>query len=307
MMVPDFWLQVLFLAILSDIIFGEPPAFMHPVVWMGNLINFFVGQAPKHRRKPYGLFMAAFCAGTALLAGMAILSFEEGLIKLIIAAFFLKSTFSIRMLTVSALRIRKDLEGGNIKKVRNDLKTFVGRDTSKLNASQSASAVIESLAESFVDGILAPLFYFLLFGLSGALVYRMINTLDSMVGYKNETFKELGYASARLDDIANWVPARLSLLFIFMASIFFGKPLGVVRTCIRDHGKTASLNSGWSMAAVAGALGVRLEKVGYHVLGDKYRNPEPFHIKKAVNIVSISSFLVIAGIFLIGKVPLIGF
>jgi adenosylcobinamide-phosphate synthase len=249
--------------------------------------------------------MAAFSTGTALLVGMAILSFEEGLIKLIIAAFFLKSTFSIRMLTVSALRIRKDLEGGNIKKVRSDLKTFVGRDTSKLNESQSASSVIESLAESFVDGILAPLFYFLLFGLPGALVYRMINTLDSMVGYRKEPFKELGYASARLDDISNWVPARLSLLLILMASIFFGKPLGAVRTCIRDHDKTASPNSGWSMAAVAGALGVRLEKVGYHVLGEMYDDPQPFHISRAAGIVGFSSFLVIAGIFLIGKVALV--
>ncbi len=307
MIVLDFWLQVLFLALLLDIIFGEPPAFMHPVVWMGNLINFFVSLAPKRHRKPYGLFMAAFCAGTALLAGMAIASLGNGLPGLIIAAFFLKSTFSIRMLIVSALGIRKDLEGGNIEKVRSDLKTFVGRDTSKLNASQSASAVIESLAESFVDGILAPLFYFLLFGLPGALVYRMINTLDSMVGYKNEPFKELGYASARLDDIANWVPARLSLLFIFMASIFFGKLLGAVRTCIRDHGKTASPNSGWSMSAVSGALGVRLEKVEYHVLGAQYDEPQPVHICKAVGIVGLSSLLVVAGIFLIGKVAIIGY
>jgi len=304
MIVLDFWLQVLFLAILLDIMIGEPPVFMHPVVWMGNLINFFVSLAPKRHRKAYGLFMAAFCAGTALLAAMAIFSFGEGLIQLIIAAFFLKSTFSIRMLTVSALGIRKDLEGGNIEKVRSDLKTFVGRNTSKLNASQSASAVIESLSESFVDGIIAPLFYFLLFGIPGALVYRMINTLDSMVGYKKEPFKELGYASARLDDIANWVPARLSLLFIFMASIFLGKPLEAVRTCIRDHGKTASPNSGWSMAAVAGALGVRLEKVGYHVLGEKYGEPQGFHISRAAGIVGLSSFLVIAGIFLIGKVAI---
>jgi len=305
MIVLDFWLQVLFLAILLDIIFGEPPAFMHPVVWMGNLINFFIHLAPKRHRKLYGVFMAAFCAGTALLAAMAILPFHEDLIKLIIAAFFLKSTFSIRMLTVSALCIRKDLEGGNIEKVRSDLKTFVGRDTSKLNASQSASAVIESLAESFVDGILAPFFYFLLFGLPGALVYRMINTLDSMVGYEKEPFKDLGYASARLDDIANWAPARLSLLFIFIASVFFGKPLGAVRTCIRDHSKTASPNSGWSMAAVAGTLGVRLEKAGYYVLGEKYGEPQPFHISRAADIVGISSFLVIAGIFLIGKVGII--
>jgi adenosylcobinamide-phosphate synthase len=303
----DFWIQVLLLAIFLDLLFGEPPAFMHSVVWMGNLINFFVGKAPRQHRKLYGLFMTAFCAGAAFLAGIAISSLGNGLPGLIIAAFFMKSTFSIRLLIVSALRIRKDLEVGNIEKVRSDLKTFVGRDTSTLNTSQSASAVIESLAESFVDGILAPLFYFLLFGLPGALVYRMINTLDSMVGYKKEPFKELGYASARLDDIANWVPARLSLLFIFIASIFFGKPIGAVRTCIRDHGKTASPNSGWSMAAVSGAVGVRLEKVGYHVLGAEYAQPQPFHINRTVSIIGISSLLVVAGIFLMVKAPLIRF
>lgn len=302
---PDFWIQVLLLAILLDLLIGEPPVFLHPVVWMGNLINFFIGFAPLRHRKLYGFFMAAFCAGTALLTGIMIVSLGNGLPGMIIAAFFLKSTFSIRMLLASAIGIKKGLEQGMIEKVRCDLKTFVGRDTSTLNVSQSASAVIESLGESFVDGILAPLFYFLLFGLPGALVYRMINTLDSMVGYRKEPFKELGYASARLDDIANWVPARISLLFIFIASVFFGKPLEAVRTCISDHGKTASPNSGWSMSAVSGALGVKLEKAGYHVLGARYDEPQAVHIIKAVFIVGLSSIFVIAGIFLIGKVALV--
>lgn len=305
MIILDFWLQVLLLALLLDLLIGEPPVFLHPVVWMGNLINFFVARAPKRRRKLYGFFMTAFCTGTVLIAGFLIASWGEDRISLVIAAFFLKSTFSIRMLIVSALGIKKDLEGSMIEKVRNDLKTFVGRDTGSLNERQASSAVIESLAESFVDGILSPLFYFLLFGLPGALAYRMINTLDSMVGYKKEPFIELGYATAKLDDIVNWIPARLSLIFIFMASVFFGKPLGAVRTCIRDHGKTASPNSGWSMAAVSGALGLRLEKVGYHVLGAQYDEPRPVHIKRAVNIVVFSSLLVIAGIFLIGKVALV--
>jgi adenosylcobinamide-phosphate synthase len=133
----------------------------------------------------------------------------------------------------------------------------------------------------------------------------MINTLDSMVGYKKEPYIELGYASAKLDDFANFVPARLSSVFIFIASIFLGKPFDAIRTCIQDHGKTASPNSGYPMAAISGALNVRLEKIGYHVLGRKYENPQPFHIKNAVNIVGFSSFLVIVGIFLIGKVPLV--
>ncbi len=302
----DFWMQVLLLAVLLDILFGEPPAFIHPVVWMGKPINLFVRSAPLRHKKMYGFFMAFFCVALAFFAGLLIISLS-GLIGLIIAAYFLKSTFSIRMLLASALGIKKDLDVGRIENVRSELKTFVGRDTSELNVHQSASAVIESLAESFVDGILSPLFYFLIFGLPGALAYRMINTLDSMVGYKKEPFIELGYTAAKLDDIANWLPARLALVFIFIAAIFLGKPFDALKTCIHDHDKTASPNSGWSMSAMSGTLNVRLEKIGYHVLGSQYDEPQPFHIKKAVNVVGFSSFLVFAGIFLIGKVPLVRF
>ncbi len=304
----DFWIQVLLLAVLLDILIGEPPPALHPVVWMGKLINLFVRRAPLRRRRLYGFFMVIFCVGIVVLASFAIISLGRvlpGLIVLIISAYFLKSSFSIRMLLASAFAVKKDLVDGRIEKVRGELKTFVGRDTSGLNESQSSSAVIESLAESFVDGILSPLFYFLLFGLLGALAYRMINTLDSMVGYKKEPFIEMGYASARLDDIANFVPARLSLVFIFITAIFFGKPADSVKICIRDHNKTASPNSGWSMSAMSGALQARLEKIGYHVLGDQYNVPKPFHITKAACIVGSSSFLVIAGIYFIGKVQLV--
>ncbi len=300
-----FWIQVLLLAVVFDILFGEPPPAFHPVVWMGKLINLFVRRAPVHRRRLYGIFMVIFCVGAAVLASLAVISLGRGLPGLIASAYFLKSSFSIRMLLASAFLVKKDLDDGRIEKVRGELKTFVGRDTSGLNESQSASAVIESLAESFVDGILSPLFYFLLFGLPGALVYRMINTLDSMVGYKKEPFVEMGYASAKLDDIANFVPARLSLIFIFIASIFFGKPMDAVKTCIHDRDKTASPNSGWSMSAVSGALHARLEKIGYHVLGDQYNEPQPFQITKAAYIVGFSSFLVVAGIFFAGSVILV--
>ncbi len=307
MIIIDFWLRALLLAVLFDILFGEPPAFIHPVVWMGKIINVFTLGAPLRHKRIYGLFMAIFCAGITALAGFLISSLGTGLLGLIIAAYFLKSSFSIRMLLVSALGIREELETGNIGKARTDLKTLVGRDTSGLDEPQSASAVIESLAESFVDGILSPLFYFLVFGLPGALAYRMINTLDSMVGYKKEPFIDLGYASARLDDIANWVPARLSIAFIFIASVFFGKPADAIRTCIKDYNMTASPNSGWPMAAVSGALNVRLEKVGFHVLGGQFNEPQPFQINNVVNIVGFSSFLVLAGIYFIGKAPLIRF
>lgn len=303
----EFWSKVLFLAVLFDIIFGEPPVFFHPVVWMGKLINLFVKVAPHSHRKMYGLSMVIFCVGITVLIAKILEMIGTGILGLIIMAYFLKSSFSIRMLLVSAIGIQKDLEKGRIEKVRVDLKTFVGRDTSGLNIHLSASAVIESLAESFVDGILSPLFSFLLFGLPGALAYRMINTLDSMVGYKKEPFLELGYAAAKLDDLANFIPSRISPGIILAISVFFGKPLDALKTCIHDHNKTASPNSGWSMAAVSGALNARLEKVGYHTLGDKYDLPDTLHIKKAVIIVGFSSLLAIFCIYSIGKLPLIRF
>ena len=303
----DFWIQVLLLAVLFDIIFGEMPSFFHPVVWMGKLINLFVGAAPHHYRKIYGLFMVIFCISITVLLARSLELTGTGIFGLVITAYFLKSSFSIRMLLVSAIGIKKDLDSGKIEKVRSDLRTFVGRDTSKLSAHQSASAVIESLAESFVDGILSPLFYFLVFGLQGALVYRMLNTLDSMVGYKKEPFKELGVVAAKIDDIVNFIPARISPVIIFISSIFFGNPLDALKTCLLDHNKTASPNSGWPMAAVSGALNVRLEKVGYHLLGDKYPHPGAIHIKKAVFLAGFSSLIVIGVIFLIGKIPLVLF
>ncbi len=303
----EFWSKVLLLAVLFDIVFGEMPAYFHPVVWMGKLINLFVGAAPCRYRKLYGLSMVIFCVGITVLLASLLEFIGTGILGIVIMAYFLKSSFSIRMLLISAIGIQKDLDSGMIEKVRRDLKTFVGRDTSGLNSHQSASAVLESLAESFVDGVLSPFFYFLLFGLPGALAYRMINTLDSMVGYKKEPFLELGYVAANLDDIANWIPARISIMFIFITSIFFGKPFDSLRTSIQDHNKTASPNSGWAMAAVSGAMNVRLEKAGYHILGDKYQPPQTSHIRKTVFMISFSSLLVIGVIFFIGKIPLVPF
>ncbi len=295
--IENFWFQVLIVAVLFDVVLGEPPAFLHPVVWMGKLIGLFVNRAPVHDRKLYGLIMVFLCVGLAALAGTSTVLLGTGFPGLIVAAFLLKTTFSIRMLLVSALGIKKSLDAGKIEKVRNDLRTFVGRDTSGLNEHQSASAVIESLAESFVDGILSPLFYYFFFGLPGAFAYRMINTLDSMVGYKKEPFIDIGYVAAKLDDIVNWAPARLSFVFIFIASLIFGRPRSTLKTCIRDHHKTESPNSGWPMAAVSGALMVRLEKVGYHVMGNDYPDPKTQQIKKAAEIVGFSSLLVIAGMY----------
>lgn len=295
-------LEALFLAIILDLVLGEPPSRLHPVVWIGRLIDSLVAKAPKENRKMFGLLIALFCIGIAILGGSIVLLIGlniPGLVGLVLIAFFLKASFSVRMLFSTARGIQKKLELEEIEEARLDLKALVGRDTSKLSSPQASSAVIESVSENLVDSIFSPLFYYLLFGLPGALAYRTINTLDSMIGFSKEPYRDIGYASARIDDLANWIPARVSPVFIIIASIPLGCPLKCLKVCARDHSKTSSPNSGWPMAAISGALGCRLEKIGYHVLGREFSEPRPSQIKDAILIIGISTFLAFFAIFLL--------
>jgi adenosylcobinamide-phosphate synthase len=284
-------LEVLALAIIMDILIGEPPAAIHPVVWIGKLIKYLTNLSVGNKRI-FGIFMVIITAGTSLLAGAGVViasSYISETFGLLLAAYFLKSTFSFRMLLTSARQIKSQLESGTLNNARQNLKALVGRDTTKLDSPHLASAVIESISENFVDGIVSPLCFYLILGLPGAFVYKAVNTLDSMVGYKNKEFIELGWASARLDDILNWSPARLSLIFILAASLFTGNPINTVKTCIRDRDQTASPNSGWPMAATAGALGVKLEKKGHYILGGEFREPNPSDIERGSMLVGIAT------------------
>lgn len=284
-------LEVLALAIIMDILIGEPPAAIHPVVWIGKLIKYL-----KHlsfgNKRIFGIVIVLITAGISLIAGVVVViasSYISETFGLLLAAYFLKSTFSFRMLLTSARQIKSQLESGSLKNAKKDLKALVSRDTTKLDKSHMTSAVIESISENFVDGIVSPLFFYLILGLPGALVYKAVNTLDSMIGYKNKEFIELGWASARLDDILNWIPARLSLVFIFAGSLFTGSPINAVKTCIRDCDQTASPNSGWPMAATAGSLGVKLEKKGDYILGGEFREPVPADIEKGSMLVGMAT------------------
>lgn len=295
-------LEALFLAIILDLVLGEPPSKLHPVVWTGRIVDGLVAKAPKGNRKIYGLLIAIFCIGIAILGGFLIVFIGlniPGLVGLVLIAFFLKASFSIRMLFSTARGIQKKLELGRIEETRLELKALVGRDTSRLSIPQASSAVIESVSENLVDSILSPLFYYLLFGLPGALAYRTINTLDSMIGFPKEPYRDIGYVSAKIDDLANWIPARVSPVFIIIASIPLGSPLKCLEVCARDHSKTSSPNSGWPMAAISGALRCRLEKIGYHVLGGEFSEPRPSQIKDAILIIGASTFLAFFAIFLL--------
>lgn len=303
-----FIIEAFLLAVALDLVFGEPKPAFHPVVWIGTLIGFLDRHAPKKLKRLYGIVMALFCVSLTAVAGYGItfiLYMVSPFLSLLATAFLLKSTFSLSFLWRVSSDIFGDLKGGRLDAARARLPALVGRDVSKLDGGHLSSCVIESLGESFVDGIFSPLFYFAIFGLPGALAYRAINTLDSMVGYKDEKHREVGWASARLDDLANFIPARLAALLIAIVSI---RPVRSVETAIRDGRKPPSVNSGYPMAAFAGGLGLRLEKLNYYVLGEGLKPCGVDDIPKAVRLnrlLSACIVIIIAAALWLTPLPLI--
>jgi adenosylcobinamide-phosphate synthase len=308
MIVPDsgHLAVVLLLAAGIDIVFGEPPAAVHPVVWIGKLINVLKNAAPQTHRKAYGIAMALCCVFFAALLGYTVLYIAAlpgipRVLALLLEAYFLKATFAINCLLSPAREIYGHLEANRLDKVRELLPIYVSRNTSKLTRTQMSSAVIESVSENYVDGILSPIFYYALFGefgLVAAYAFKAISTLDSMVGYKTEPYRELGYFSAKSDDVLNWIPARISVVFILAAAFTMsllpkkqGKinPLNSVRSALKDGMKTPSPNSGYPMAATAGALGVKLEKPDNYILGTLYPPTEVKDIKRVSQLIAIAS------------------
>ncbi|HJH31845.1 MAG TPA: cobalamin biosynthesis protein [Methanosarcinaceae archaeon] len=304
-------ISILLLAFVFDIMIGEPPAALHPVVWIGKVIGMLKNAAPDTHRKAYGVFLALatiiFASGIGYLA--IVISLNPAVpqtLGYLIAAYFLKSTFAIRSLLAPAQKIHDDLVKNNLKSARSKLPIYVSRNPSKLNTGQMSSAVIESMAENFVDGILTPIFYYVLlgpFGLVGAYAYKAVNTLDSMVGYRDDTHLELGYFSAKLDDVLNWIPARISVLFIAIAALFPGTSadggriagfVNAIKSAKVEGQNTPSPNSGYPIAAASGALGIRLEKPNIYVLGPGHINSNPDDIKRASQLIGSASVLSVA-------------
>jgi adenosylcobinamide-phosphate synthase len=284
-------LIVFLLAVAFDILIGEPPVGIHPVVWIGRLISLLRKRA--RPTKLGGLLVAALVIAMTVSFGH-LLVWVAGQIPSVgyaatvaVSAYLLKSTFAVRCLLQTSLDIGRTIEA-NISQAKGMLPALVGRETKDLTRSQATSAVIESLSENYVDGILSPLFYFLIFepfglGLEAALAFKAVSTMDSMLGYKTKGLKDLGYVPARLDDLANFIPARLSTLFLAAANP--KKAKNTIMTAFRYHQATPSPNSGWPMSAAAGALGIRLEKPGFYVLLDEGREPETQDIHLAVRLV----------------------
>jgi len=267
---------ILLIALAIDLAFGETPNSWHPVAWLGKLIALETKRAPRRGKLiqlVFGIVIVLLTVG-AITAPMyfSILYLQElhWLLYVILAGVLLKFTFSLRGLRQAVATVKGFLAQDKIAEARTSLRSLVSRDTADLNKTQLVSATVESVAENSCDSFVAPLFYFLLFGVPGAIAYRIINTFDAMIGYRGE-WEHLGKFAARLDDVANFIPARITALIIVLAAWICRKDMsGAWQIMLRDRKKTPSPNAGWTMSAIAGALGVQLEKAGHYKLGDNH-------------------------------------
>jgi adenosylcobinamide-phosphate synthase len=266
-------------ALVLDWAFGEPPAALHPTVWMGRAIS----------AVPRG----SFTDGLATLVGVTLASAAIArLVPKVLEPIALKPALSLRALLEAGEAVEKALVAGRLGEARRLLAYhLVSRDVTNLDASHVAGAAISSLAENLNDSVVAPLLAYRLGGLPAAYAYRAMNTADAMLGYRTPELEWFGKPAAKADDIVNWLPARLSALLIAIAS---GAPRASLAAARADARRCPSPNGGWPMAAMAGALGVMLVKRGVYTLHARGRHPTPADLARARRVTMRAALLATA-------------
>lgn len=300
---------------LTDLVLGDPEWFPHPTRGIGKLISLLdkrlKGKNSRWKERIKGVILTVIVVLISISLAYLLLDFPRRLNPHLGAAAWIYLGYvvlSIKDLRVKGKAIWNELENGSIVEARKHLSKIVGRDTDNLSQDKIIKAAVESIAENTNDGIVAPLFYLILGGPVLAVAYKAINTLDSMIGYKNEEYRHFGWFSAKSDDVANFIPARICGFLIPLSSLIRGK--GFKRsflTVLRDGRKHPSPNSGISEAAMAGALGVRLGGGSFYqgkevikpYIGKERTMSEPRKIKEALEISFIVSFFMLClGVFL---------
>jgi len=264
---------MLSLALAIDLVWGEPPRIIHPVVGMGKVTSFLAARKVGNRPLAqfiYGAGITLVTIGLFTVPAYFILLYLKSLslaAYVVVGAVLLKSTFSLKELRRVALGVKRLLLKEELDEARLELHSLVSRDTQGLPQPLLVSATVESVAENTGDSFVAPLFYFLLFGVPGAIAYRVVNTMDAMIGYHGK-YEYLGKFATKLDDGLNFIPARLSALLLVLAAFLSRRDArNSWQTALGSHSRTESPNAGWPMAAVAGALNVQLEKKEHYKLG----------------------------------------
>ena len=290
-------------ALLLDFLIGDPKTKYHPTAWIGKLIAVLVpftrNNSPK--KELFGGILIVFAVvaivSTLLVAldfGISLLTIDivSLVVSIAVGSILLKTTIAIRGMQKHALSVVDALEKDDLDSARNHLSMIVKRNTKHLDKNHISSAVLESVSENTVDGITGPLFYYAIFGLPGAFVYRAINTIDSMVGYKTSLFRNIGWFGANCDTILNYIPSRLTGLVMILSALILGynwkESFYIMR---RDGKKLESPNAGFPIAALAGALGTKLEKINYYAVGDGNIEFTKSHIISAIRLMKVSSIL----------------
>ena len=292
----------IWIAYVLDLIFGDPQNVVHPVQVIGKIIS--AGEKVLLRKKYKflaGAVLNIFTVSiTYTLMYLISKSVKISVFFMIIEIYLMYTIFSINSLAREGNRVYRILKEGDIEKARKDLSYLVSRDTETMDEKMIIRSTMETISENTVDGIVAPMFYMFLGGMPLAMAYKAINTLDSMVGYKNEKYMDFGKFSAKVDDVANFIPARITGILIVLASMILGYDYkNSLKIFIRDRKNHSSPNSAHSEASVAGALGVQFGgKVSYFgkeidkpTIGDKTKEFELEDIRKNIRIMYVTSFL----------------
>jgi adenosylcobinamide-phosphate synthase len=298
-------------AYFLDLIIGDPHWISHPVRIIGKVIEYLERTLRKNSQsqqteKIKGIILTVITVGVSYYI-IYLLIYTAGVIspglKFAFSSFIIFTTLSTKNLGEEAFSVYRALEEDNLELARKRVSRIVGRDTKNLDEEEIVRATIESIAEGTVDGIISPLFYAVLGGAPLAMAYKAVNTLDSMVGYKNEKYLYFGWFSAKLDDLVNYLPARISILLIPVACLILRqRGLMALRVIFRDGKKSPSPNAGIPETGFAGALGIQLGGVNFYqgvkeyrpILGEKLKEISTKDILKAIRLsytVSILMFL----------------
>lgn len=265
-------------AFVLDIIFGDPYWFPHPVKLLGKAIECLENALRSLHLNLYfaGFILLILITGASFAVTYTLVTFSHSInpwLAFIISSFFIYTSLSVKCLGKEGMKIYNLLKTDDLQKARKQLSMIVGRDTQNLGESEIIKATVETMAENMVDGVISPLFFACIGGAPLAIVFKAVSTLDSMVGYKNEKYKEFGFFSAKTDDIANWIPARLSAVIIpVAASLLRMSFMGSIKSIIRDGRKSPSPNSGIAESGFAGAIGIQLGGTCFYN-GIKYEKP----------------------------------
>jgi len=288
-----------------DLILGDPRWLPHPIRWMGKWIESW---EPCYRRLPFhqtlsgALFALTLFSGTWIITwgGLKAVNTLSPSLETLLQVILIYYALSVRSLRDAAMEVYGEIKSGTLQEAKEKLTFIVGREVEPLDDKGVARATVETVAENLVDGILSPLFFASIGGAPLAMTFKMINTLDSMIGYKNERYRHFGKGAARLDDLANYIPARLSVLMITLSAFLIKGHAGTTLTTALKEGKNhLSPNAGYSEAAFAGALKIRLGGPNYYhgnlvqkpYIGSQFGDSETEHILQACDLMILSALI----------------